>query len=102
MFGPDELFAFVAMAFSLLVLLVIGGFILLFPIARRLGAVMEEWLRLRQERGRIDAAELEELRQIRGLAADLSDRVERLDERQRFLESVLEKGEGEGLPAREP
>lgn len=45
---PDP-FIFMAMVFSIVVLLLVGGFVLAFPIARRLGSLMEEWIRDRRE-----------------------------------------------------
>jgi hypothetical protein len=83
------------MLFSLLMVLVIGGLILLFPLAKRLGQLLE--LRLEERRkGEFLPPELEEMHR---LIDSLQSEVERLRERQEFTERLLESGPA---PSREP
>lgn len=77
------------MVFSLLMVLIIGGFILLFPVARRLGRLLELRIEERRAGESLPMAELEDLlRVVEGLNAE----VERLRERQEFTERLLERG----------
>ncbi|NIP80881.1 MAG: hypothetical protein GWM90_17370 [Gemmatimonadetes bacterium] len=77
------------MLFSLLMVLIIGGFILLFPVTRRLGRLLELRIEERRSEDRPPAAELEEvLRVVEALQAE----VERLSDRQEFTERLLERG----------
>ena len=48
MFSSGDYMSMIAMAFTLLLVLVIGGFVLVFPVARRLGRAVDEWVRLRK------------------------------------------------------
>lgn len=83
--------AVAGMIFALLCLLIIGGFILMFPLTRRLGALMEQRLEDRKE-GRGPGVEPAELRELRAALRSLESDVARLGERQQFLEGLLEKG----------
>lgn len=91
MFSSGDYFAMIGMAFALVMTLVIGGFVLLFPIARRLGESLEEWVRIRREEaaGGIPA---EEVAGLRRALESLQTDVDRLLERQEFVESLLEPG----------
>lgn len=87
----------VAMAFSLVVLLMLGGFVVVIPLFRRLAKAIDVWLDQRRAIG----PELDEIRQLRSDVHDLTSRLEatesRLDllaERQEFVERLLE-GEAE-------
>jgi len=77
------------MIFTLIVLAMVGGFVLLFPVTRRLGDVLEVWLE-RQSGGELQASELrpvlEELRLVRAQLDDLASR-------QGSLERLLESGD---------
>lgn len=87
--------ALAGMILSLLLTIIVGGFILLFPLSRRLAALLEQRVR---ERSQGSAAErLEPLREaLHALQAE----VERLAERQEFMERVLEqRSEREALPS---
>lgn len=78
--------ALAGMIFSLLVILLIGGFILLYPLSRRLGALLEQRLTAKPSAG--DGRELAQLRDaLRALQAE----VHRIGERQAFTESLLEE-----------
>lgn len=82
-----ELIAILVMVFML------GSFILLFPLSRRLGKVMEEWIQLRHEsspdRERLERIE-DGLRLLHQEVESLDQRVHLVGERQDFLESLAE------------
>jgi hypothetical protein len=79
------------MLFSLLMVLVVGGLILLFPISRRLGKFLE--LRI-DERMEWDALPKEAFDELVGAVETLQHEVSRLSERQQFVERLLEPGRG--------
>ena len=74
------------MLFALILVAMIGGFILLLPISRRLGALLEQKLA-----GKLDADDrsLGELRRLEATVRALQEEVERVGERQAFTESLL-------------
>jgi hypothetical protein len=75
----------IEMVFVLLLVMMVGGYILLYPIARRLGAVLEQSLTNQKGTG-TGSADVAELRSaVRELQVELS----RLEERQVFTESLL-------------
>ncbi|MFQ5678741.1 MAG: hypothetical protein ACE5HP_04710 [Gemmatimonadota bacterium] len=82
----------------------IGTFIILFPISRRFGRVMEEWIRLRRE-STPDRERLErigsEVQEVRQLLDGLDRRVDLISERQEFTESLLEARRAAALPPEE-
>lgn len=85
-----EIVPLAGMLFSLLMVLIIGGFILLFPLSKRLGQLLEMRLAERRE-GALppeDAAVLLETLQA------LQEEMARLSERQAFTERLLESGRG--------
>ena len=82
-----EPMALVGMVFSLIVLAMIGGFVLLVPISRRLGAVLELWL---DERGKANQIGPAVFGRIREEVATLRDEMEALTSRQDFVENLLE------------
>jgi hypothetical protein len=77
------------MLLALLIVLIIGGFILLFPLSRRLGQLME--LRL-NERSGTELPASDEIAEIRDLVEGLRSEVASLAERQAFTERLLESG----------
>ena len=84
-----------------LILLVIGTFILLFPLSRRLGRVLEEWIKLRQDTSpdRDTLARLEnDVREVRRFVEGVDQRVRLLAERQDFMESLIEAKKTAALP----
>lgn len=97
---PDPTVLF-GMIFSLLCLLLIGGFILAFPAARRLGNVLDAWAESR--RGEGSPEEIAELRrEVRSLRSQLEatrDRLTTVAERQEFTERLLEQRSEAGDPA---
>jgi len=74
------------MVFFLVALGMVGGFVLLFPIARTLGRFLDYRM---SEKGRIQEREEREL-MLRAMEA-LRDDVARLAERQEFTERLLER-----------
>lgn len=89
----------------LLMVFMIGSFILLFPLSRRLGKVMEEWLQLRQDsspdRDRLERIE-DGIRLLHQQSDSLEQRVSLIGERQDFLESLTESRVRDALPASRP
>jgi len=85
---------------ALLMVFLIGTFVLLFPLSRRLGKVMEEWIQLRHDsspdRGRLERIE-DGLRLIHGEVESLDQRMQLVAERQDFLESLTEPRKKDAL-----
>ncbi len=84
-----------------LAILLIGTFILLFPLSRRLGRVLEEWIKLRQDTSpdRDTLARLEnDVREVRRFVEGVDQRVGLLAERQDFMESLIEAKKTATLP----
>lgn len=86
--------------FWIILALIVGGVVLLYPLASRLGKFLDDWIAIRR-------AEQEGSRQIAELVAPqierLGVRVEelergqrRLEEQQEFMQSLLESGGAEG------
>ena len=79
--------ALAGMIFTLLLGLMIGGFILVYPLSRRVAALMERRLEQKEPPPRpLGDAELDALRQA---VADLSTQIDRLVDRQDFMEKLL-------------
>jgi type VI protein secretion system component VasK len=71
--------------FVLLLVLLVGGFIVLFPLTRQLGAYLEMQLEKRREQS-VETASLEAIqRELR----QLSDQLRDLAERQSFTDELL-------------
>lgn len=95
--------AIAGMLFTLVLAAMVGGFILLFPVTRRLGAFLEQRLR-----GRLgEEAPAAEVRRLESAVRSLQQEFDRLSERQAFTESLLserdplllpERGETSGSP----
>jgi hypothetical protein len=83
-----EVEALIGMLFSLIVIAMVGGVVLLVPISRRLGGVLELWL---EERGKANEIGPREFGRIREEVAALRDEMEALANRQDFVEKLLEK-----------
>ena len=86
---------------AVVIILVIGTFILLFPLSRRLGRVLEEWIKLRQDTSpdRDTLARLEnEVRELRQSVEGGDQRMALLAERQDFMESLVEAKKTAALP----
>lgn len=67
------------MIFTIILIMLIGGFILLFPIARRLGKVLERRL-LQDDRAGGDP---QAVAQLRDAVRSLEGEIQRLDDRDR-------------------
>lgn len=81
------------MAFALLALMLGGTFVLLFPIARRLGALLDQRLQSRPVQRPTPA----EVATLRDAVRELRQEVGSLAERQGFVESLLEADEPHSL-----
>ena len=74
---------------------------LLHPLARRLGDVMDQWLRIRRSEmgGENLLGEIHsDLGGLRGSLETVADRLDRLEERQEFTETLIERKETGVLP----
>ncbi len=90
-----ELLAILAMFF------LVGTFILLFPISRRLGKAIEEWVKIRHESSpeRDLLARIEvELLELRNPFDGLDQRLDFIAERQEFTESLIDQKRRTALP----
>ena len=86
--------AIAGMIFSLLSLVIIGGIILMYPLTRRLGQLLEQRLEERKAGGAVvgQGVDPAELRELRSALRSVEGEVARLGERQQFLEGLLESG----------
>jgi hypothetical protein len=75
------------MIFTLILVMLLGGFILLFPLSRRLGDLLESKVSDSKSRGLPE----EELRRLWDVIHGLEGEVRRLSERQQFTERMLER-----------
>ena len=81
----DEMVA--GMIFTLLFALIVGGFILLYPLSRRIATLMERRVHDKEPAApRLNTDELDALRQS---VAELSTQIDRLVDRQDFMEKLL-------------
>jgi hypothetical protein len=81
--------AVAGMIFTLLLFLLIGGFIVLLPLTRRLGALIESKAAEKKQ----DALPPQAIDELVNVIRDLETQVRRLAERQEFTEQLLESGE---------
>lgn len=98
---PVDPLVLTSMIFTLLVILVIGGLILAFPVVRRLGSAVDVWIETHREEGvpAAEAARLEaEVRDLAGRLDALERRMEVLSERQDFAEALVEGERSSGRP----
>ncbi len=82
-----------SMIFTLILVVLIGGFIVLFPVTRRLGKALEVYL----DQKRNDAPDARETERMRAAVGSLQREVRRLSEKQEFVERLLQKREAEEL-----
>lgn len=83
------------MLFSLLMVLIIAGSILMFPIMRRLGRLLEMRIEERWKGPGAEALPSADLAALSEAVQELQAEVNRLTERQEFTERLLERGRGE-------
>jgi len=74
-----------SMIFTIVVLGMIGGFILLYPIARLAGRALHIWIENRGTAGQVEAA----LGDVRAELEQIHARIERVAEQQEFVERAL-------------
>ena len=83
----------VGMGFSLIVLLMLGGFIAFIPLFRRLAKAVDVWLEQRKALG-ANVSDLDELRsdlaELRSQHDAVHARMELIADRQEFVERLLE------------
>ncbi len=90
-----ELLAILTMFF------LVGTFIILFPISRRLGKAIEEWVKIRRENTpeRDLLARIEvDLLELRNQFDGLDQRLDFIAERQEFTESLIDQKRRTALP----
>jgi hypothetical protein len=76
----------VGMIFTLLLGLMVGGFVLLYPLSRRVAILME---RRFHDKDPVPRPSTEELDALRQSVAELSTQIDRLVDRQDFMEKLL-------------
>ncbi len=93
--------AIAELIFAFAMVTVIGLFLLAIPITRRLGRVLDEWIKLRNE-SQPDRELTEQLvTEVRELSHHIDSLEQRMDlvaERQDFTESLIESGRKERIP----
>lgn len=80
-----------SMIFTLILVLLIGGFVVLFPLTRRLGNALEVYLD--QKRGQLP--DPEDVERLRTAVHRLRREVRQLSEKQEFVERLLREGGAE-------
>ena len=94
-------YAEAGMIFTLIMAVLIGGFIITYPIMRRLGGLMEESIRERRA-ARLDQGQVGDLEKtigdVHGALEQLDGRMALLAERQDFVENLLSHRDPSQLP----
>jgi hypothetical protein len=93
--------ALAGMIFTLMLAVLVGGFILLFPLSRRLGALLESKIADRKAPPAVGPKQ-EDLRKLTEIVSDLQEEVRRLAERQEFAEQLLTTRDRDRLSAGDP
>jgi hypothetical protein len=90
-----------AMIFTVVMVLIIGGFIITTPILKRLGGLMEESVRERRE-ARLEKGQVAkiggEIAELRSAFESLERQLDLIGERQEFVENLLSHRERAALP----
>ncbi|MEJ2546481.1 MAG: hypothetical protein P8125_01540 [Gemmatimonadota bacterium] len=98
--GGDMPYEIAELVAILVMVFMLGTFVLLFPLSRRLGKVMEEWIQLRHDsspdRERLERIE-EGLRLLHGEVESLDQRMHLMGDRQDFIESLSEARRSDSL-----
>ncbi len=76
-----------AMIFSIVVIVLLGGFTLLFPLTRQLGKILDK----KYLEDGTDGTNAEEVAALRRAVQALTGDVKRLSEQQEFTEKLLER-----------
>lgn len=76
------------MVFTLILFLMIGGFILLYPLSRQLGRLLEQ----RLDEKRSPALDRGDVARLREALESLERQVQSLQDRQEFVEGMLRSG----------
>jgi hypothetical protein len=87
--------ALAGMIFTLILVLIIGGFILLFPVSRRLGLFLEAKLNP-------GALASEETRKLWEAIQSMETELRRIADRQEFTERMLTERSATSLPGKRP
>lgn len=87
-----EPMAIAGMLFALIAAAMVGGFILLLPVSRQLGAYLEQRLDANRSGTALNEPQIREVRELKDLVLSLQVEVERIAERQEFTEKLLGPG----------
>jgi hypothetical protein len=94
-------YALGGMIFSVVMVLIIGGFIITFPLLRRLGGLMEESIRERRD-ARLDKGQVTQITgdiaELRNAFESLEKQLDLVGERQEFVENLLSHRKRTALP----
>ena len=90
--------AIAGMAFTLILAAMVGGFVLLFPVSRRLGKFLENRLQDKKGTPALPPAEFEALQET---VKSLESQLRRVGERQEFLEKLLSSKQAAALPPKD-
>jgi divalent metal cation (Fe/Co/Zn/Cd) transporter len=94
-------YALGGMIFSVVMVLIIGGFIITFPLLKRLGGLMEESIRERRD-ARLEKGQVEQISgdiaELRSAFESIERQLELVGERQEFVENLLSHRTHTALP----
>jgi len=90
--------AIAGMAFTLILAAMVGGFVLLFPVSRRLGKFLENKLEDKKGTPALPPAEFKALQET---VKSLESQLHRVGERQEFLEKLLSSKQSAALPPKD-
>ena len=79
---------------GVVLILTVGGVLILRPIAKHLGALLEA-----MTREKLDGGRAREMVHLREMLETMSQRLQLMEERQEFTDRLLERGSGEAPPA---
>lgn len=77
---------------GVVLILTVGGVLILRPVAKHLGALLEA-----MTRERLDPRRTQELTHIREMLETMTQRLQLMEERQEFTDRLLERGSGEDV-----
>lgn len=85
-----DVVALSGMAMTVLIMVIIAGIILLYPLTRRLGELLEQRIQEKKDGVGQDPATVTELAELRHVVRSLEQEVSTLAERQHFVEGLLD------------